>query len=52
MIKDFDANYESIQDKFLQNMIKIEEDDADIFADESVLMSEDLAETGPTSSLN
>ena len=41
MIKDIDDNYESIQNKFLQNFIKIEEDDVDIFADESVVMSDD-----------
>jgi len=41
MIKDIDDNYESIQNKFLQNVIKIEEDDVDIFADESVVMSDD-----------
>lgn len=33
-------------------MINIEEDNADIFADESVVMSDDVAETGATSSLN
>ena len=33
-------------------MIKIEEDAAAFLADESVVMSDDVAETGPTSSLN